>query len=177
MAHNNQSPDFEKMNAAYSALSVEDPHLWNMDPHFQPQLPLDFTQGVQQPPPPPRVEAQHLQPPPVFPNFPKDIRNPPYPWKSLEELDHSLQETRRRLIAVENSVIQIRNRQIQMDPASVLLPLLDPISGKSIDNCPTTTAQIYKLSAAEATRLLETLQVPIPRSMAAKRAAVARQFL
>lgn len=83
-----------------------------------------------------------------------------------------------RITAIDNSNIQLRNRLNNVsNPSANILPLRHPQTGNFIENCPTTFAQINRLSAIEATRILRILGVPIPSTLALKREAVRLQFL
>lgn len=87
-------------------------------------------------------------------------------------------EFRTRSTRTENSQRRLQNSlRLSTNLRTLLLPLLDTTSGLEIPNCPPTYAQIRRLSRAEATRILQALQVPVPLTVAAQRIAVQKQFL
>jgi hypothetical protein len=67
---------------------------------------------------------------------------------------------------------------------ATLLPLLDIQTGLEIPDCPTTLLEIFRLPRAEAVRILQALQVPVPAAdgrgrrvrVTDLRAAVEKQF-
>ncbi|KAK3364332.1 hypothetical protein B0T25DRAFT_576609 [Lasiosphaeria hispida] len=80
--------------------------------------------------------------------------------------------------SAENDAIRARNRHTYVrDRNAMLQPLIDIRTGVKIPNCPTMADEIAKLSERAASCILEALQIPPPRSLAAKRASVRRQLL
>ena len=83
-----------------------------------------------------------------------------------------------QLTVNKNITIRMQNSQrITGDFTKTLLPLLDPETGLEIPDCPNTVPQIYRLSMAEAGRILQALRVPVPAGTGARRDAVWQQFL
>jgi hypothetical protein len=81
------------------------------------------------------------------------------------------------LVSFENDTISSQNAaRLAANLSASLLPLRDLQTGNTIPGCPTTFAEIGSLSGAEAARILQALQVPVPASLAAKRDEVRRQF-
>ncbi|KFY25425.1 hypothetical protein V491_01742 [Pseudogymnoascus sp. VKM F-3775] len=96
----------------------------------------------------------------------------------LQVLERNHVDITTRITATDNSNIQLRNRLNNLsNPTATILPLRHPRTGNFIENCPTTIAQINRLSAAEATRILDILGVRIPSTLPLKREAVRLQFL
>ena len=59
----------------------------------------------------------------------------------------------------------------------MLRPLVDVLTGVKIPDCPAVASNITKLTGPAAVCILEALQIPLPRTLAAKRASVRRQML
>ena len=95
----------------------------------------------------------------------------------LESHTTLLHDIQARQTATENTVIRIQNVH-RVATTSPLLPLKNPLTGQLIPNCPSTLSEIYRLTRARATSLLEQLQVPvIPHSLQDKRDAVRGHFV
>jgi hypothetical protein len=93
--------------------------------------------------------------------------------QTLQDVQQNEKASNRRFVVIENGLIQIRNRGLWMaNVSATLTPLRDLVTGDVIPNCPTTFSQAYKLTGAEATRILQALQVPVPGGLEAKRLAV-----
>lgn len=88
-----------------------------------------------------------------------------------------LRDLKTRLTRNENNTTRLRNSQrLAGSSTATLIPLQNPVTGDEIPNLPTTVAQINRLSAAEAARILQELQVPLPAGTGARREAVRQQF-
>lgn len=106
----------------------------------------------------------------------------------LLDVDNRLLDVNNRLLNIENrldtTTICEKNARIKSANAhhlavqrnAALLPLLDIQSGVAIPNCPATSADIHTLTAADATRILQALRIPIPGTLAEKQEAVRLEF-
>ncbi|OBT79879.1 hypothetical protein VF21_01637 [Pseudogymnoascus sp. 05NY08] len=96
----------------------------------------------------------------------------------LQAINRNHLDLSSRITATENSNTQLRNRLNHLSNSSAtLLPLRHPQTGNFIENCPSTIAQINRLSGIEATRILEILGVQVPPTLPQKREAVRLQFI
>jgi superfamily II RNA helicase len=175
------TPDYVKIGAAFDTLGTEIPRIKNVEPIRQHRELLDILREVQQSQKDLQQSQKDLQ------QSQKDLQqNQKAQGETLKSIHKSIQsiETTQRgfhrdLIIRENATTQIRNKtSLAADPTSLLLPLRNPATGETIPNCPTSSAEIYGLSTAEATRILQALQAePIPTALAAKRSRVLKLFM
>ncbi|KAK3938372.1 hypothetical protein QBC46DRAFT_355934 [Diplogelasinospora grovesii] len=180
MGQNNPLPDFDNISGAFTTLGVEIPRLRNHQ-----QLAQEIRQGQQQ------LQQQMQQMQQSQQRFQQQMQQSQQQLQQqMQQMQQSQQQFQqqiqqqfstfsRRLVVIENTTIQIKNKQsCQANPAARLSPLLNPVTGDIIPDCPTTAAQIHKLTAAQATRLLEILQVPVPAgTVEVKKTALLQQFL
>lgn len=97
--------------------------------------------------------------------------------RSVAEIKQILQQHDRRFTDIDNRLIQLGNSQRHFsDPTATLVALRNPQIGEAVANCPTTVAQINRLTGAQATSILQILGVPVPNTLASKRDAVRTQF-
>jgi hypothetical protein len=95
----------------------------------------------------------------------------------LPRIRNELRDIKTRLTRNENNTTRLRNSQrLAGSSTATLLPLQNPVTGDEIPNLPTTVAQINRLTAAEAERILLELQELVPPGTGARREAVREQF-
>lgn len=98
--------------------------------------------------------------------------------KGTQAILNSFAEIRTRLSRMENNQHRMQNSQkIAGNSRATLLALQNPVTGLEIPNCPRTLAQINRLPSAEAARILQELQLPVPAGASNRRDAVRDQFL
>lgn len=82
-----------------------------------------------------------------------------------------------QLTRIENNQRRwLNSQQLSTAIRPRFLPPLHPVTGVEIPDCPTTKAQIFRLSKAKATRILQELQAPVPAGLEAQRNAVLDQY-
>ncbi|KAI3325256.1 hypothetical protein HD806DRAFT_553334 [Xylariaceae sp. AK1471] len=174
MEQNNPQPDCERITVANGILSTEIPRIRNIEPAQQYQEIIGLLQGVERTIQDNQQTLQDNQQ-----TLQDNQRTLQDNQRTLQDIQQAQQAFNRRLIAIENTTIQFKNKlNQQSDPNSVLFPLRDLATGNTIPHCPNTSADIHRLSALEATRILRALQVPVPAGrITTKRTAVLREFL
>ena len=97
---------------------------------------------------------------------------------AIQAIHDEIRDIKTRLTRNENHTTRVRNSQRLLGGSgATLLPLQNPVTGDEIPDLPTTVAEIYQLPAAEASRILQALQVPVPAGTLARREAVGEQFV
>ena len=95
----------------------------------------------------------------------------------LQAIADARAESRTQFTRIENNLRRMENTQRALSNTEAqLLPPLHPITGIAIPNCPTTLAQLHRLSGHEVLRILTELQVPVPASLPARRRALEKHF-
>ncbi|ELR08469.1 hypothetical protein VC83_01243 [Pseudogymnoascus destructans] len=166
-------PNFEIIETAFTSLGTEIPKLRNIEAARQSQQILDGIAQIARDVNTLRNEVSTLR------NEVSTLRNEVSTLKNeVAGLGNRFTALENRFTAQENATIRLQNAQRQLSfPTAPLLPLRDPQTGIPIPNCPNTIDHINRLSAVEASRILQILEVRVPRALQDRREAVRHQFI